>query len=69
MSSPNLLGDTWLLRVAQVSTAAAFALQRTTVIRCEAGLASLNPEYRLENLATMSQRGLKGVDTRHLLGQ
>jgi hypothetical protein len=60
---PNLLEDTWLLRVAQVSTAA-FGHQQTTIIRCEAGVALINPEYKLENPATVSPRDVEGIPAR-----
>jgi hypothetical protein len=48
---PNLVQDTWLLPIAPMSTPDVFAGQKTKIIRCEPGVAFVNPEYPLKHLA------------------
>lgn len=58
---PNLVWDTWLLRVAQMQTLAVFRGQSTKVIRCSPGSALINPEYKLEKLSEISPRVFVGI--------
>ena len=51
---PNLLDDTWFLPVGCMSGTNPFASYKTRTLRCEKGLASINPEYKL--------RGAKELD-------
>ena len=51
---PNLLDDTWFLPVGSMSGTNPFGSYKTRTLRCEQGLASINPEYKL--------RGAKELD-------
>ena len=44
---PDLLSDTWLLEVGGMNGASLFGTHRSKTVRCEAGIASINPEYKL----------------------
>lgn len=48
---PTLLDQTWFLRVADVPVNPTFAQHVTRTVRCEPGVASINPEYKLWRLA------------------
>lgn len=61
---PNLAQDTWLLPVAQMPTTPVFGAQATKVIRCSAGTALVNPEYRLAMLAQAPYPDMRGVPVR-----
>jgi hypothetical protein len=58
---PSLLQDTWLLEIACMPTDQVFGSQRTKVIRCRAGTAVINPEYRLHNLADAPDLKVAGI--------
>lgn len=61
---PSLLNDTWLLRVADMEPDVVFAGQRTKVIHCSPGLATINPQYRLENPSMIPLGRVSGVPAR-----
>jgi hypothetical protein len=44
---PNLMQDTWFLRVAPMLTAQVFGTKNTKTVRCQPGMAIVNPEYEL----------------------
>ena len=44
---PNLLSDTWLLEVGCMNGTSLFGAHRSRTVTCEAGIASINPEYKL----------------------
>ena len=44
---PNLLADTWFLPVGSMRGTNPFGTYETRTVRCERGLASINPEYEL----------------------
>ena len=44
---PDLLTDTWFLPVAAINGAHLFGTYRTRTMRCERGMACINPEYEL----------------------
>ena len=44
---PNLLADTWFLEVGCMNGTSLFGTHRTKTVRCEDGMASINPEYKL----------------------
>ena len=44
---PNLLADTWFLPLASMKGTNLFDKYRTRTMRCERGMASINPEYEL----------------------
>ena len=46
---PTLLRETWLLDVASVSPAV-FGLNKTKTVRCQGGVAQINPGYKLTSL-------------------
>lgn len=48
---PSLIQDTWLLPIAQMATPDVFSGQKTKTIRCAHGVATVNPEYRLQHIA------------------
>jgi hypothetical protein len=66
---PFLLQDTWLLPIEQMPTLAVFGGQATKIVRCQGGVARVNPEYRLHNLADLERQpsaatgesGLRGL--------
>ncbi|MDE0621721.1 MAG: hypothetical protein OXH83_08640 [Bryobacterales bacterium] len=45
---PNLLQDTWFLRVAAMGEASVFGSCQTKTLRCNRGTASVNPNYELQ---------------------
>ena len=45
---PSLLSDTWLLDVGGMKGTSLFGVHRSRTVRCEAGIASINPEYALQ---------------------
>ena len=47
---PDLLSDTWLLEVGGMNGASLFGRHRSKTVRCEAGIASINPEYKLRRV-------------------
>ena len=51
---PDLVKDTWLLDVDQMPPAAVFGAAATKTIRCDGGLAVVNPEYEMRPLREMS---------------
>ena len=44
---PNLLADTWFLEVGCMDQTSLFGTHRTKTVRCEGGMAWINPEYEL----------------------
>jgi hypothetical protein len=44
---PDLVKDTWLLSLDEMPTAAVFGVAATKTIRCETGLATVNPTYEM----------------------
>jgi len=51
---PDLVKDTWLWDVAEVPRAPLFGAAATKTIRCDGGLAVVNPEYEMRPLRDMS---------------
>ncbi len=51
---PDLVKDTWLLDLDQMPTAAVFGAAATKTIRCDGGLAMVNPEYEMRPVREMS---------------
>lgn len=51
---PELAADTWVLDVAQMPTDAVFGPCATRTIRCEPGLARVNPEFKVSPLNGLS---------------
>jgi hypothetical protein len=51
---PTLMLDTWFLNVVQMPTSQLFGSFQSRTIRCKAGNAVVNPEYKLERLHDMS---------------
>ena len=47
---PDLIKDTWLLSLDQMPTAAVFGAVATKTVRCEGGLATVNPDYEMGRL-------------------
>ena len=47
---PNLLADTWFLPVGSMRGTDPFGTYKTRTVRCERGLASINPEYELRGV-------------------
>jgi hypothetical protein len=58
---PELLRDTWLLRIEQVPTAQVFGPQLTCTVRCQSGIASINPEYKMLNMRQSRDLESKGI--------
>lgn len=58
---PDLAQDTWLLRVDSMPTATVFNGQRTKVVRCSPGVATINPQYPLVKLSKALPEGLVGM--------
>lgn len=59
---PQLIQDTWLLSVDQLPTAQTFAgAQQTRTVRCRTGIASINPEYKLQKLTDVSRLDSNGI--------
>ncbi len=59
---PNLMSDTWLLSVDQMTTAAVFGTRRSKIVRCEGTQAFINPEYGMHRFqdATLKAAILRG---------
>ena len=53
---PNLLQETWLLPIEQMPTPAVFGGQATKMVRCAGGLATINPQYRLQSLGGLDRQ-------------
>jgi hypothetical protein len=51
---PDLVKDTWLLDIAQMPTVPLFGTSATKTIRCDGGLAVVNPQYEMRPLREMS---------------
>jgi hypothetical protein len=58
---PHLIQDTWMLDVAGMPVTPLFGTQQTRTIKCQAGLASVNPEYKLQALAEMRRNESEGI--------
>ena len=58
---PALLKDTWLLDVAQAPTEPLFATYKSRTLRCSAGRALVNPEYRLASLQEANLGASRGI--------
>jgi hypothetical protein len=58
---PNLAQATWLLDVKSMPTEDVFGSQVTKVIRCESGVAEVNPAYKLGTLREMPRLQLSGI--------
>ncbi|MGQ0432604.1 MAG: hypothetical protein ACT452_09400 [Microthrixaceae bacterium] len=50
---PDLIKDTWVLELEQMPTAAVFGDAATKTIRCDGGVAKVNPEYTMRPLREM----------------
>ena len=50
---PHLLRDTWFLRVAGMPTSKLFGPNQTKTLRCQPGLASINPDYEMLGASQM----------------
>lgn len=61
---PFLRRDTWLLSVAQMIPAQVFGSSHTKIIRCQPGMAAINPEFTLQQLSDISRSNLGGVPAR-----
>lgn len=59
-NAPNLLDETWFLRVADVP-ASVFGAKKTLTVKCEPGLARINPEYSLRSLRSTLEPGFKAA--------
>ena len=61
---PNLLKDTWFMRVHGMQTSAVFSANKTKVIRCCPGFAWVNPRYETERFIPdtgPSSREFRGI--------
>lgn len=52
---PNLLQDTWFLRVAAMGGTNVFGPHQTKTLRCDRGTASVNPDYELQRGSDMER--------------
>jgi len=53
---PNLMNDTWLLGVDQMTPPAVFGTAATKTVRCEGTQASINPEYGMHRVQDVALR-------------
>lgn len=53
---PNLMNDTWLLGVDQMTPPAVFGTAATKTVRCEGKQAIINPEYGMHRLEDVTLR-------------
>ena len=58
---PNLLHDTWFLPVAPMIESAVFGTNKSKVVSCSRGSATVNPEYELRNASEMEIAHRAGV--------
>lgn len=58
---PDLLQDTWLLSIDQMPTQPVFGGAATKVVRCEAGQAKINPEYKLLSVGLLTEGPFSGI--------
>ena len=58
---PNLAQDTWLLPAAPLNVTAVFSRQMTKTVQCFPGLALVNPEYEMSNLAEVELSSEDGI--------
>jgi hypothetical protein len=58
---PELLRDTWLLKIEQMPTAQVFGPQLTRTVRCQSGIASINPKYETFNIRQSRSLESKGI--------
>lgn len=61
---PQLLNDTWLAELGQMPTAPSFGSKQSRTIRCQAGSASINPEYKLQTFTDISSLKRHGIPIR-----
>lgn len=61
---PHLLRDTWFLRVAGMPTSKLFGSNRTKTLRCQPGLASINPNYEMVRASQMELSPDAGIPVR-----
>lgn len=61
---PHLAQNTWLLDINSTPTDEIFGAQETKVVRCQAGFAQINPEYKLRNLNDMQRLFFSGISVR-----
>src|SRR5206468_2030100 len=51
---PDLMNDTWLLRLEDMPTNPVFGAAATKTIRCQPGVASVNPDYELRRIRDLA---------------
>ena len=61
---PHLLRDTWFLRVAGMPTSKLFGQNQTKTLRCQPGLASINPNYELVSASQVELSRDAGIPVR-----
>lgn len=61
---PGLVQDTWLLGIDQMPAEQMFGTTQSKVVRCQAGQATINPDYGLLPLSDISHTSLGGVPAR-----
>lgn len=60
---PDLIKDTWVLGLDGMPAATVFGTAATRTIRCEAGLATVNPDYEISRLRDISPpRGVPATE-------
>ena len=61
---PHLLQDTWFLPVAHMPSSSLFGPNQTKTLRCQSGLASINPNYELLSASRVELSRDAGVPVR-----
>jgi hypothetical protein len=61
---PVLMQDTWLLPVEQMPSQQLFGTAQSKVLRCQPGLAIVNPEYRIHPVREVASQEMRGVPVR-----